>query len=67
MPNYNGTGPLGRGPLTGYGSGKCVIPLNTKKKEMDFLNNQEKVLKEHLEKIENRIEVLKASDRKEKK
>lgn len=26
MPSFDRTGPLGRGPLTGRGLGKCVVP-----------------------------------------
>ncbi len=66
MPIKDGTGPSGKGPMTGHGSGKCIIPLNTKKEEMTFLKNQEKVLKEQLGQIESRIAVLKAPSRKEK-
>ena len=28
MPGFDGTGPLGQGPLTGGGRGFCVMPLN---------------------------------------
>lgn len=27
MPGFDGTGPLGQGPLTGGGRGSCVVPL----------------------------------------
>jgi hypothetical protein len=67
MPVKDGTGPDGKGPMTGHGSGKCIIPLNTSKEELTFLKNQEKVLREQLGQIENRIEVLETSSRKEKK
>jgi len=26
MPGFNGTGPLGQGPMTGGGRGFCVVP-----------------------------------------
>ncbi|NLZ30745.1 MAG: DUF5320 domain-containing protein [Methanomicrobiales archaeon] len=26
MPGFDGTGPLGRGPLTGRRRGRCVLP-----------------------------------------
>lgn len=29
MPNFNGTGPRGRGPFTGRGMGYCVLPIST--------------------------------------
>jgi hypothetical protein len=67
MPNKNGTGPTGKGPLTGRGSGHCAIPLNTIDEELSFLKNQEKVLREQLGQIETRIAVLQAPSRKEKK
>ena len=28
MPGFDGTGPLGKGPLTGRGEGFCVVPIN---------------------------------------
>ncbi|MCM8900248.1 DUF5320 domain-containing protein [Caldicoprobacter algeriensis] len=28
MPGFDGTGPLGQGPMTGRGRGYCVVPLN---------------------------------------
>ncbi|MFH1479239.1 MAG: DUF5320 domain-containing protein [Candidatus Omnitrophota bacterium] len=27
MPGFNGTGPLGRGPMTGGGRGYCALPV----------------------------------------
>lgn len=27
MPNFDGTGPKGAGPMTGRGMGYCVLPL----------------------------------------
>jgi len=29
MPGFDGTGPAGRGPMTGGGRGYCAMPLNT--------------------------------------
>jgi hypothetical protein len=29
MPNFDGTGPLGQGAMTGGGRGYCAIPLNS--------------------------------------
>ena len=55
MPKFDGTGPNGKGSMTGRGSGYCVIPLNTPKEELDFLRNQEQVLKQHLKHVETRI------------
>lgn len=28
MPDFDGTGPRGEGPLTGCGRGYCIIPLS---------------------------------------
>jgi len=28
MPGFNGTGPLGQGPLTGRGRGYCMVPAD---------------------------------------
>jgi hypothetical protein len=27
MPRFDGTGPMGQGPMTGRGNGYCVLPL----------------------------------------
>jgi hypothetical protein len=60
MPNKNGMGPTGKGPMTGHGSGKCIIPLNTTKEELSYLKNQARVLREELEQVEARIRELDA-------
>ena len=67
MPKRDSTGPKGQGPMTGLGSGKCIVPLNTPEEEMTFLKNQERVLSEELGRIKARIAVLEASEKKEKK
>ena len=58
MPNKDGMGPTGHGPMTGRGSGKCVIPLNTIEEELNYLKNQREVLREQLESVETRLRVL---------
>ncbi|MFC2007028.1 DUF5320 domain-containing protein [Chloroflexota bacterium] len=55
MPGFNGTGPRGKGPMTGGSRGYCVVPLNTPETELDFLKNQSQALKTQLEQIETRI------------
>jgi hypothetical protein len=60
MPKFDGTGPNGKGPMTGRGSGYCVIPLNTTEQEFGFLRNQERVLKQQLNQIATRIKSLNA-------
>jgi hypothetical protein len=62
MPGKDGTGPKGKGPLTGFGSGKCAVPLNTKKEELTFLKNQRDVLRKELENVKRRIASLEAID-----
>jgi len=55
MPNFDGTGPDGKGPMTGRGSGYCVVPLNTTAQELDFLKNQKKSLLKQINILESRI------------
>ena len=31
MPQFNGTGPLGKGPITGKGNGFCILKHDTEK------------------------------------
>ena len=33
MPGFNGTGPLGKGPMTGNGKGFCILKTDTEKPE----------------------------------
>ena len=60
MPGFNGTGPRGIGPMTGRGMGYCVIPLNTTEQELEFLKNQERVLRRQLKHIGTRIKSFNA-------
>jgi len=55
MPKCDGTGPSGKGPMTGRGGGYCVIPINTPEEELGFLKNQEQALKKRLKHIGARI------------
>ncbi len=64
MPKRNGTGPGGKGPMTGCGSGSCIIPLGTTEQELKFLRNQERVLKQQLQHIGTRIKSLNAPEAK---
>jgi hypothetical protein len=64
MPKKDGAGPKGKGPMTGFGSGKCIIPRNTEEEEMTFLKNQETVLRKHLGTIEARIVMLESTSSK---
>lgn len=59
MPKQDGTGPVGRGPMTGRGRGKCIVPLNTTEEEFKYLKNQERSLEEQLEYVKSRLKALK--------
>jgi hypothetical protein len=59
MPNYDGTGPQKKGPMTGCGRGYCVIPISTPEQELDFLKNQEQALQAQLQQIKTRIKAVK--------
>jgi hypothetical protein len=59
MPNYDGTGPDGKGPMTGFGRGYCVIPISSSEQELELLRNQEHVLQAQLRQIRNRIKGVK--------
>jgi hypothetical protein len=58
MPKKDGTGPKGNGPMTGQGSGYCIVPLNTPKEELSYLKNQERVLREQRLQVKTRLRVL---------
>ena len=59
MPNYDGTGPKGKGPMTGCGQGYCILPISTPEEELVFLNNQARALQAQLRLIKARIKILK--------
>jgi len=59
MPNYDGTGPDGKGPMTGFGRGYCVIPISSSEQELNLLRNQAHVLREQLKQIRTRINGVK--------
>jgi len=59
MPNYDGTGPDGKGPLTGFGRGYCVISISSSEQELEFLRNQARALQAKLEQIRTRTEGVK--------
>jgi prefoldin subunit 5 len=60
MPNFDGTGPEGKGPLTGLGRGYCVMPLAGPEQELEFLKKQAAALKDKLQQLEAAIEELSA-------
>ena len=59
MPNYDGTGPDGKGPMTGFGRGYCVVPITSSEQELELLRNQEIVLQAQLNQIRTRIRGVK--------
>ena len=61
MPNYDGTGPDGKGPMTGFGRGYCVIPITNSEQELQLLRNQAHVLQAQLKQIRNRIKGVKTT------
>jgi hypothetical protein len=62
VPNKDGTGPTGNGPITGRGRGKCIVPLSTQREEETYLKNRKKVLKEDLASIKTREAKLQNPD-----
>ncbi len=50
MPNFNGTGPKGKGPQTGRKMGKCA---SLKNKKVELQNNSESINQEQIEKKTN--------------
>jgi hypothetical protein len=59
MPENNGTGPEGKGPMTGKGRGNCVVNLNTYEEEINYLQNREEALKRELKLTRTRMKKLK--------
>jgi hypothetical protein len=75
MPYRDGIGPLGYGPMTGWGLGPCGRALgrrrsrlgfgwrwlrySTRKGELEVLEEEAKLLKEELAEIEKEIKGLK--------
>ncbi len=60
MPGLDGTGPRGKGQMTGRGMGYCVIPVSTQNQELDLLKNRAQALREELERIKTKIRGLEA-------
>ncbi len=40
MPGFDGTGPRGTGPMTGFGGGYCIVVLDTPEEELELLRKQ---------------------------
>ncbi len=58
MPKKDGTGPIGRGPMTGCCSGKCIVPLNTPEEKLNYLKNREEALSNQLQNVKARVRKL---------
>jgi hypothetical protein len=53
MPGFDGTGPRGKGPMTGGGRGYCVVPLNQPQaQDIDSLSIQIQEIKNRLKEVE---------------
>jgi hypothetical protein len=63
MPNKDGKGPKDNGPLTGRGCGKCAVPLDTAEQEITYLENRQKALKDELDKVKTRLQILEKEKR----
>ena len=59
MPNFDGNGPSGKGPMTGCGRGYCILPITTPEQELGFLGNRAQVLQLQLKQIRTRIKGVK--------
>jgi len=55
MPGFDGTGPNGKGSMTGDCRGYCIVPLDTPKQDLVSLKKQAQNIKEQLEQIETSI------------
>ncbi len=57
MPRFDGTGPLGSGPLTGRGLGECRYKRRffTRKEEVEELKEEAERLEEDLRAVKERI------------
>ena len=64
MPRMDGTGPMGRGPRTGFGMGRCVrfpSQMRGNSQVVPTKEQQLKILKENKEVIEKEIADLEKS------
>ncbi len=61
MPNFDGTGPRGKGPMTGCGRGYCVVPISSSEQELVFLRSQAQALQAQLKQVRARIKGVKTT------
>ncbi len=63
MPRFDGTGPLGYGPRTGWGMGCCGFRrIASKKNAILALEDEEKFLEEELEAVRREKAALKGQE-----
>ena len=62
MPKRDGTGPMGQGPMTGRGLGRCERGLlnqkDSSKTEKELLTEQKAILQNQLETVDKQLENL---------
>jgi hypothetical protein len=71
MPGFDGTGPIGKGPMTGRGMGYCAVPLpgsrysraaaypyGRREDELAYLKDKARSIQEQIGQIESMIKVL---------
>jgi hypothetical protein len=64
MPGFDGTGPNGKGPMTGKGRGYCVVRLNRKLATVDKgTNNSPDIKNPNIKKSITRIYQKKRKDK----
>lgn len=51
MPRFDGTGPMGQGPMTGRGCGRCV-PNNSQDERRKVLEEEKLRIEQEIAKIE---------------
>lgn len=66
MPRFDGTGPMGQGPMTGRGLGSCTgrrafgcRRFYTQKEESEILKDEQSQLEQELKAIKERLSELK--------
>ena len=71
MPGFDGTGPMGTGPMTGRGMGYCAVPLprsryshpaaysyGRRENELAYLRDEAQLIREQIKQIESMLKAL---------
>ena len=58
MPGFDGTGPRGKGPMTGWARGYCAILISSPQPELSVFKNQVGDLRLQMEQMSERIDNL---------